>query len=129
MQAEAEVFRKLRDTSHFDTRFGLEFERRDHRAGVNLYHRAGDVELFELYFYTGGGFVKFLLVVLRTGGWFTQNLSVFSVGVKDRQCRLPEIPWREGGRNRIPRTRDRQRPADSMTTSNQNPRRAHRPGE
>ena len=72
-EAEAEVFGKLRDTGDLNAGFGLKFKGRDDGAGVDLDHRSGDVELFELHLDSGGGFVEFLFVVLGAGGRFAEQ--------------------------------------------------------
>ncbi len=48
LQAQAQIFREIRDAAVFDAGVGLEFERRDHRARIDLHHVAEHVELFEL---------------------------------------------------------------------------------
>ena len=49
LQAQAEVFGEGGDAAVLDAGFGLEFEGRDHRAGIDLRHVAEDVELGVLF--------------------------------------------------------------------------------
>src|SRR5579875_1424631 len=73
LQAEAEIFGQRGDTRVFHARFRLVFESRNHRAGVDLYHRAAHVEFFELRFDAAGDFLQFGAVVSASGRNFVQQ--------------------------------------------------------
>ncbi len=48
-QGEAEIVGKIGDAAVFDSGFGLEFERRDHRAGIDLRDLPVNIELGILF--------------------------------------------------------------------------------
>ena len=48
-QRQAQVVTQAGDAAVLDAGFGLELERRDHRAGIDLHHLPADVELAALF--------------------------------------------------------------------------------
>ncbi len=75
LQTQAQVFGEGYDATVLDARFRLELEGRDHRAGVDLYHRAMHIELFELGFDSSRDFLQFEGVVSIAAWNFVEQIG------------------------------------------------------
>ncbi len=79
LKAQAEVLVERGDAAVLDAGLGLELEGGDHRAGIDLHHRAKHVELLELGLDAGGDVLEFQLVVGGASGGFVEQVGTGEV--------------------------------------------------
>src|SRR5207247_2469891 len=99
LQAQTEVFGERGDAAVFDAGVRLEFEGRDHRAGVDLHHRSEYVELLEFGLYANRRVLDLLLVELAADRRLVQQIGVRKMedGVLDFGFRISDVGCRMFG--------------------------------